>query len=90
MGSMLCIFTIYALIYERKYLIYILMAPIVGFMIPEVRDRFMDLAQGNEVVNYSKLNSYAWRKLMWESGLNFMDISHYFLVMAWRGFGTIL
>lgn len=71
-------FTLYALIYERKYLIYILIAPIIGFMIPEIRDRFMDLVQGNEVVNYSKLNSYAWRKLMWTSGLNFMDTSHYF------------
>ena len=70
-------FTAYALIYERKYLLYILLAPICGFMVPEIRERFMDLAQGNEAINYAKLNSYAWRKLMWESGLNFMQPIHY-------------
>lgn len=71
-------FTMYALIYERKYLLYISLAPVVAFMIPEVRDRLLDLGQGNEVINYSKLNSYAWRKLIWHDGLSFMSPSHYF------------
>lgn len=71
-------FTMYAVLYERKYLLYILLAPILAFMIPDVRDRFLDLTQGNEMVNYSKLNSLAWRKLMWQSGLSFMDTMHYF------------
>lgn len=71
-------FMIYALLYERKYLLYILLAPIVVFMIPEMRDRLLDLGQGNEVVNYSQLNSYAWRKLIWHDGLSFMSPSHYF------------
>ncbi|MDI1360972.1 O-antigen ligase family protein [Methylotenera sp.] len=71
-------FTMYALIYERKYLLYILLAPILAFMIPEVRDRLLDLGQGNQVINYSKLNSYAWRKLIWHDGLSFMSRSHYF------------
>ncbi len=71
-------FVIYALLYERKYLLYILLAPIVVFMIPEMRDRLLDLGQGNEVVNYSQLNSYAWRKLIWHDGLSFMSPSHYF------------
>jgi hypothetical protein len=62
-------FTMYAFFYERKYLLYILLAPVVAFMIPEVRDRLLDLGQGNQVINYSKLNSYAWRKLIWHDGL---------------------
>ena len=72
-------FLLYALIYERKYLIWILVASAIGFMIPEVRDRITDLAQGNEVINYSKLNSYAWRKMIWEQGLRWMEPSHYLL-----------
>jgi O-antigen ligase len=71
-------FTMYAFFYERKYLLYILLAPVVAFMIPEVRDRLLDLGQGNQVINYSKLNSYAWRKLIWHDGLNFMSPDHYF------------
>jgi O-antigen ligase len=76
-ASCLAFFLLYALIYERKYLIYILLASIVAFMIPEVRDRITDLAQGNEVINYSKLNSYAWRKMIWTQGLLWMETKRY-------------
>ena len=76
-ASCFAFFTLYALIYERKYLILIVLLPIIGFMIPEVRDRFADLSQGNQVINYSKLNSYAWRKLIWQQGISWMEPSHY-------------
>lgn len=76
-ASCFAFFTLYAVIYERKYLILIVLLPIIGFMIPEVRDRLTDLTQGNEVINYSKLNSYAWRKLIWQQGISWMEPSHY-------------
>lgn len=78
-ASCLVFFAIYALLYERKYLFYIFMASLIALLIPEVRDRLLDLGQGNEVVNYSKLNSYAWRKQIWHDGFSFMSPSHYFL-----------
>lgn len=78
-ASCFAFFTVYAFLYERKYLVYILISPLIALMIPEVRDRLLDLGQGNEVINYSKLNSYAWRKLIWHDGLHFMNPSHYFL-----------
>ena len=71
-------FTLYAIVYDRKYLIFICLAPVVAFFIPDIRDRFMNLAQGNEVINYSQLNSYAWRKLIWHDGLTWMHPGHYF------------
>lgn len=71
-------FTIYVLLYERKYIVLLLLAPVVAFLIPEIRDRVVDLGQGNEVVNYSKLNSYAWRKLIWHDGLHWMEPIRYF------------
>lgn len=76
-ASCLAFFLLYALVYERKYLIYILLASIVASVIPEVRDRIADLAQGNEVINYSQLNSYAWRKMIWTQGLAWMEPSRY-------------
>lgn len=77
-ASCFAFFAIYALLYERKYLLYILLALVLALMIPEIRDRLTNLGQGNEVVNYSKLNSYAWRKQIWHDGLSFMTPSHYF------------
>ncbi len=71
-------FTFYVLLYERKYIVLLLLAPVVAFLIPEIRDRIMDLGQGNEVINYSKLNSYAWRKLIWHDGLHWMEPIRYF------------
>lgn len=76
-ASCFAFFTVYALFYERKYLILIILLPVIGFFIPEVRDRFADLSQGNEVINYSKLNSYAWRKMIWQQGISWMEPSHY-------------
>lgn len=76
--SCFAFFILYALFYERKYLIYILLTPLIAFIFPEVGGRLLDLTQGNEVINYSKLNSYAWRKLIWQDGLSWMEPSHYF------------
>ncbi|NYE62161.1 O-antigen ligase [Duganella sp. 1224] len=66
------VFAIYALFFERKYLIYLALAPVLALMIPTVRDRIMSLDSGNDAVQYAKLNSFAWRVLLWESGLHFM------------------
>jgi O-antigen ligase len=70
-------FLIYAFLYDRKYLIWIALIPLISLMIPEIMDRITDLGQGYEVINYSKLNSYAWRMLIWHDGLNWMMPSHY-------------
>lgn len=70
-------FALYGLLYERKYLFFVMISPLLALLIPEVRDRIIDLAQGNEVITYGTLNSYAWRKYIWESGLHWMQPSHY-------------
>ena len=69
----------YGLLFERRYLVYMLVAPVLALMIPEVRDRVLDLGAGNEVKLYAKLNSFAWRQYIWESGLNWMQPSRYLL-----------
>lgn len=66
------IFAVYGLFFERKYLIYMAFSPVIALLIPSVRDRFLDLGSGNEYVQYAKLNSFAWRLLLWESSIEWM------------------
>jgi len=66
------IFVLYALLFERKYLLYLLLLPLLVF-IPSVSDRLMDLSQGNEAVQYARLNSFAWRLILWESAIRWME-----------------
>ncbi|MEC5397501.1 O-antigen ligase family protein [Uliginosibacterium sp. H1] len=77
--SCAAVFGVYAVLFERRYLIYLAMAPVVALMLPEVRERVLDLGSGNEYYTYAKLNSFAWRQLIWESGLNWMQPSQYAL-----------
>lgn len=69
----------YGLLFERRYLVYMLVVPLLALAIPDVRDRVLDLGAGNEVKLYAKLNSFAWRLYIWESGLNWMQSSRYLL-----------
>jgi O-antigen ligase len=69
----------YGILFERRYLVYMLVVPVLALMIPDVRDRVLDLGAGNEVKLYAKLNSFAWRLYIWESGLEWMRPSHYLL-----------
>jgi O-antigen ligase len=71
------IFAVYGLLFERKYLVYLIFAPLIGLLIPSVRDRILDLGQGNEYVQYAHLNSFAWRVLMWQSAIEWMDKAKY-------------
>ncbi|MDB5756704.1 MAG: putative exopolysaccharide biosynthesis protein EpsM-like [Massilia sp.] len=73
------LFFAYGLLFERRYLLYLLLLPLLALAIPEVRDRVLELGTGNEVRQYAKLNSFAWRMYIWESGLRWMRPSHYLL-----------
>ena len=73
------IFAIYGLVFERRYLVYLIVAFVVALLIPSVQDRLLDLGAGNAYVQYAKLNSFAWRRLIWESSLQWMQPDHYFL-----------
>ncbi|HEY8117842.1 MAG TPA: O-antigen ligase family protein [Methylophilaceae bacterium] len=66
------IFTAYGLLFERKYLLYLLFAPLLALLVPSIRDRLLDLGSGNEYVQYAKLNSFAWRLLLWKSAFEWI------------------
>lgn len=71
------VFIAYALLFERRYLLYLMLLPVAALLIPEIRDRLLDLGSGTAAVGYAKLNSFAWRLSIWESGLQWMRPSHY-------------
>ncbi len=71
------VFFAYALLFERRYLLYLMLLPLVALLVPEIRERLLDLGSGTTAVAYAKLNSFAWRLSIWESGLQWMRPSHY-------------
>jgi O-antigen ligase len=71
------IFLSYALFFERKYLFYLLLLPIVVLLVPSVRDRLANLNSSNEVYQYAELNSFSWRVSIWESALRWMEAVKY-------------
>jgi O-antigen ligase len=73
------LFAVYGLVFERRYLLYLVLIPLLALLIPTVRDRLLDLGAGNEVVQYAKLNSFAWRVYLWESGFKWMRPENYLL-----------
>lgn len=70
-------FTLYALLFERRFLLYMFGLGVVAAMIPGVMDRIADLGQGNTVSTYASLNSFAWRVYLWQSGIGWMRPSTY-------------
>ena len=73
------LFFVYGLFVERRFLVYLALVGMAAMLVPEVRDRVLALGQGNEVVQNARLNSFAWRKLLWTEALNWMDAKRYFL-----------
>ena len=58
----------------------------MAMLIPEFRDRIFDLNQGNVVVQYARLNSFAWRQLAWQDALQWMEPMRYLVGYGNGGF----
>jgi len=71
------LFFMYGVFVERRFLVYLLLVALAAMLVPEVRDRVLALTQGNEAVQYARLNSFAWRKLLWSDALRWMGTTQY-------------
>jgi O-antigen ligase len=71
------LFFLYGALFERRYLIYLAVLPFLALLIPSVQDRILQLDSGNGGYAYAKLNSFAWRVVLWKSSLNWMGMSRY-------------
>jgi O-antigen ligase len=67
-------FLVYGIVYDRKALVLLLLAPIIVLAIPGVADRVDDLSSGNDYIggSGSNLNAYAWRMLLWENSFSYI------------------
>lgn len=73
---------VYALIYDRRYILYMALGAVAAAATPGVLERIQDLGQGNVAEDYAALNSYAWRLTLWESALEWADDGR------WLGYGA--
>jgi O-antigen ligase len=72
-AGVLLILAAFAFFRDRRYLLILLLLPVLLF-VPAVSDRLTDLGQGTEYKGgfqseADAVNSFAWRKLMWQSAL---------------------
>jgi O-antigen ligase len=65
------ILTVFAGLVDRRYLPFLILLPLIVF-IPGVEERILDVSSG--AVNYrsEELDSYAWRRLLWENTFDWM------------------
>ena len=68
--GVLIIFGVYGLFVNRKFVYVLMLMIVVAGIVPEIRDRVLDLATGNVNEDFAKLNSYAWRELLWASAID--------------------
>lgn len=86
------IFFIYGVLCERKYVVLMCCIGVLALFLPFVQDRIADLASDSQLTDSGgeKLNSYAWRKVVWISSWEFIQnkiffghgyntFAHYFL-----------
>jgi O-antigen ligase len=86
-AACIVVFVVYGLFFQRRFLVYLVVGLGLLLLLPPVQDRLMDLAQGNEQVQFGKLNSYAWRKSIWEAGLSWMSAAYYPIGYGLESFG---
>jgi O-antigen ligase len=73
------LFIAYGALFERRYIAYAALAGAIALLIPTVSERLIDLSSGNEYIGYAQLNSFAWRRMLWEAGLSWMAPARYLL-----------
>jgi len=66
------ILTVYASTIDKRYLLCLALIPFAIYYVPGVEERLLDLQSGNYDYGYAKLNSYAWRKVLWTDTLDWM------------------
>ncbi len=77
-------FLVYALLFDRRFLLGFLAAPLFALADPSLLDRLVDVFHGDEIEDLSrltvdtKLNSYAWRELLWTSAIPWIAMKPFF------------
>lgn len=80
------LFLLYGGFFERRFLIYLLIGMLCSLVVPSVQERLLDVLEGTSYLQYAKLNSYAWRTLLWEQALAWMPPESYLTGMGFASF----
>ena len=81
------ILIVYASIVDKRYLLCLPLVPFIIYL-PGVVERLSDLQTGNLDYGYAQLNSYEWRKILWQSALDWlMENPSEYLVLGY-GLGS--
>ena len=81
------ILIVYASIVDKRYLLCLPLVPFIIYL-PNVAERLSDLQTGNLDYGYAQLNSYEWRKILWQSALDWlMENPSEYLVLGY-GLGS--
>ncbi|MFD1121330.1 O-antigen ligase family protein [Methylophilus flavus] len=73
------LFFAYGVLLEKRFLLFVFIAPLFALLIPDIQDRILAATQNTDygVTGYGKLNSYAWRLKIWHDSISWMNPSHY-------------
>lgn len=73
------LFIAYGFLVERKFLIYVFIAPFLALLVPDIQDRLLDLTKNSDygATGFGRLNSYAWRLKIWHDSIAWMTPAHY-------------
>ncbi|WP_167858586.1 O-antigen ligase family protein [Methylobacterium nonmethylotrophicum] len=63
------ILLVYGLRFDRRVLLAFLGLPLVLLAMPDITERLADLQQGNTTDAYERMNSYAFRMLLWQGAM---------------------
>lgn len=88
-GACFVLFFLYGSFIERRFLLVLVLGMLLSTLLPSVRERLVDLTEGNAYVQYAKLNSYAWRVLIWTEGLEYMEPVKYLFGYGFESFKAL-
>jgi O-antigen ligase len=73
--SMLIILAGYSIVVDRRWLLPMIGLPAIALLIPGISERLSDLESGTIAVGFEKLNSLAWRELLWRDTLEWLRVN---------------
>lgn len=78
-GICVLLLVVHGVVFERKLIPLLILGGAIALTLPPVRERLFDLKDQRDYLIYAKLDSYAWRKLIWTQGLHYLHTSQYVL-----------
>lgn len=69
----MAMFLCFGVLFERRYLLYLLVSCCLVLLVEPIRDRIIDLSAPEVVTSQTKLDSFRWRVELWTAALEWMD-----------------